>query len=240
MVCSFSWDPPDDAAPTGMKRRADDLLARLGRLPTPGIRGAPTGPAAAAAGLRGDHDLNPELNPEVYEPARPLRDAAVLVPIIDRPRELTVLLTRRSAHLPDHAGQISFPGGCIDPGDSDAEAAALREAEEEVGLARRHVTLIGRLDTYLVRTGFSVVPVVGLLRPPFELRAEAGEVDEIFEVPLAFFLDPASREMHSRVFRGAERFFYAYPFGDYYIWGATAGILSNLCDLLRASDLLES
>jgi len=223
-----------------MKGRADDLLARLSRLPAPGTRGAPSGPGAAERGLRGDHDLNPELNRELYDPTRPLRDAAVLVPIVDRPREPTVLLTRRSPHLPDHAGQISFPGGGIDPGDADAEAAALREAEEEVGLARRHVTLVGRLDTYLVRTGFSVVPVVGLLHPPFDLRAEAGEVDEIFEVPLAFFLDPASRELHSRVFRGAERFFYAYPYGDYYIWGATAGILSNLCEVLRQSDLLES
>src|SRR3546814_5805149 len=115
----------------------------------------------------------------------------------------------------------------------------LREAEEEIGLAHRHVTLIGRLDTYIVRTGFIVVPVVGLLRPPFELRAEASEVDEIFEVPLAHFLAPASRLLHSRMFRGAERFFYAYPYADYYIWGATAGILSNLCEVLREADLLE-
>ena len=222
-----------------MNWRADELLARLAGLPVPGTRSAPAGPQAAAR-LRGDHDLNPAFDPELYDPGRPLRDAAVLVPIVDRPAGLTVLLTRRSPHLPDHAGQISFPGGGIDPGDADAEAAALREAEEEIGLARRHVTLIGRLDTYLVRTGFSVVPVVGLLRPPFDLRAEAGEVDEIFEVPLPFFLEPASRLLHSRMFRGAERFFYAYPYGDYYIWGATAGILSNLCDVLRGADLLES
>jgi 8-oxo-dGTP pyrophosphatase MutT (NUDIX family) len=222
-----------------MNWRADELLARLASLPVPGSRSAPAGPEAAAR-LRGDHDLNPVFDPALYDPGRPLRDAAVLVPIVDRPEGLTVLLTRRSPHLPDHAGQISFPGGGIDPGDADAEAAALRETEEEIGLARRHVTLIGRLDTYIVRTGFSVVPVVGLLRPPFDLRAEAGEVDEIFEVPLPFFLEPASRLLHSRMFRGAERFFYAYPYGDYYIWGATAGILSNLCDVLRETDLLES
>jgi len=222
-----------------MNWRADELLARLASLPVPGSRSAPAGPQAATR-LRGDHDLNPAFDPALYDPGRPLRDAAVLVPIVDRPEGLTVLLTRRSPHLPDHAGQISFPGGGIDPGDADAEAAALRETEEEIGLARRHVTLIGRLDTYLVRTGFSVVPVVGLLRPPFDLRAEAGEVDEIFEVPLPFFLEPASRLLHSRMFRGAERFFYAYPYGDYYIWGATAGILSNLCDVLREADLLES
>ena len=218
--------------------RADDLLSRLARLPAPGTRGAPSGrqPARqpAAAAQRGDHDLNPEL----YDPSAPLRDAAVLVPIIDRPREPTVLLTRRSHELPDHPGQISFPGGGVDPGDADAEAAALREAREEVGLAPERVTLVGRLDTYVVRTGFSVVPVVGLLHPPFDLRPEAGEVAEIFEVPLAFFLDPGNRELHSRVFRGAERFFYAYPFGDYYIWGATAGMLSNLSEVLRQSDLM--
>ncbi|MGF1592478.1 MAG: CoA pyrophosphatase [Kiloniellaceae bacterium] len=222
-----------------MKWRAEELLQRLAELPAPGTRGAPGAPGGGTTALRGDHNLNPELSAEVYDPGRPLRDAAVLVPIIDRPDDLTVLLTRRSAELPDHPGQISFPGGCIDPGDVDAEAAALREAEEEVGLARRHVTLIGRLDTYLVRTGFSVVPVVGLLRPPFDLRAEAGEVDEIFEVPLHFFLDPANRELHSRMFRGAERYFYAYPFGDYYIWGATAGILTNLCDVLCRAKLLD-
>jgi len=232
-----------------MSLSPEELLARLASLPAPGSRGAPPGPEwpkrpggpetleSGDPAFRGDHDLNPELNPQVYDPGRPLRDAAVLVPIIDRPRELTVLLTRRSNHLPDHAGQISFPGGGIDPGDADAEAAALREAHEEVGLAPQHVRVLGRLDTYLVRTGFSVTPVVGLLRPPFELKAEAGEVDEIFEVPLGFFLDPANRQLHSRVFRGAERFFYAYPYGDYYIWGATAGMLSNLSEVLGAADL---
>ncbi len=222
-------------------RRTDDLLARLAQLPEPGTRGAPRGPAPAEAGAgalvpRGDHDLNPEL----YDPEAPLREAAVLVPIIDRPREPTVLLTRRSHELPDHPGQISFPGGGIDPGDADAEAAALREAEEEVGLPRHCVTLVGRLDTYLVRTGFRVVPVVGLLQPPFDLRPEEGEVAEIFEVPLAFFLDQANRELHSRMFRGVERFFYAYPFGSYYIWGATAGMLSNLSEVLREADLMDS
>jgi 8-oxo-dGTP pyrophosphatase MutT (NUDIX family) len=185
---------------------------------------------------RGDHDLNPDL----YDPDAALREAAVLVPIVRRPGEMTVLLTRRAKHLPDHPGQISFPGGSVDPGDADAEAAALREAQEEVGLPRDCVTVVGRLDTYLVRTGFRVVPVVGLLQPPFELQPEEGEVEEIFEVPLAFFLDPANRELHSRMFRGTERFFYAYPFGDYYIWGATAGMLSNLSEVLLQPDLLKS
>lgn len=227
----------DDARVQGMTWRAEDLLARLGRLPAPGTRVVPAG--ATEARLRGDHDLNPDLHPEVCVPDRPLRSAAVLVPLIERAEGATVLLTRRSPNLPDHPGQISFPGGGVDPCDADAESCALRETEEEVGLARRHVTLVGRLDTYIVRTGFRVVPVVGLVRPPFDLRAEAGEVDEIFEVPLGFFLKPASRVLHSRTFRGAERFFYAYPYGDYYIWGATAGILSNLCEVLGQADRME-
>jgi len=221
--------------------RSGDLLARLKRLPEPGTRVAPSGPASAEEDMeqvapRGDHDLNPDL----YDPDAQLREAAVLVPIVRRPGDMTVLLTRRAKHLPDHPGQISFPGGSVDPGDADAEAAALREAQEEVGLPPGCVTVVGRLDTYLVRTGFRVVPVVGLLQPPFELQPEEGEVDEIFEVPLAFFLDPANRELHSRMFRGTERFFYAYPFGDYYIWGATAGMLSNLSEVLLQPDLLKS
>lgn len=220
--------------------RSDDLLARLSRLPAPGLRVAPSGPASVEEDMeeapRGDHDLNPEL----YDPEAPLRDAAVLVPIVERPAELTVLLTRRAKHLPDHPGQISFPGGGVDPGDADSEAAALREAQEEVGLPPDCVTVVGRLDTYVIRTGFRVVPVVGLLHPPFDLEPEAGEVDEIFEVPLAFFLNPANRELHSRMFRGSERFFYAYPFGEYYIWGATAGMLSNLSEVLLQPDLLTS
>ena len=220
--------------------RSDDLLARLAKLPDPGTRVAPSGPASVEEDMRGptrgDHDLNPDL----YDPEASLRDAAVLVPIVERPGELTILLTRRAKHLPDHPGQISFPGGSVDPGDADAEAAALREAQEEVGLPPDCVTVVGRLDTYLIRTGFRVVPVVGLLHPPFELQAEAGEVEEIFEVPLTFFLDPANRELHSRVFRGSERYFYAYPFGDYYIWGATAGMLSNLSEVLLQPDQLQT
>ena len=213
--------------------RADDLLLRLAALPEPSRRAAPDS-AAALSAPRGDHDLNPDL----YDPASPLRDAAVLVPIIDRAAQLTVLLTRRSDALPDHPGQISFPGGGVDPGDASAEDAALREAEEEVGLTRDRVRLIGRLDTYVIRTGFCVVPVVGLVTPPIALRPEAGEVDEIFEVPLSFFLDRENRHTHSRVFHGKERFFYAYPYDDYFIWGATAGMLSNLAEVLRDRGLV--
>ena len=145
--------------------------------------------------------------------------AAVLIPVILRQDGLTLLFTQRTDHLTDHAGQISFPGGRVDPGDKDAWDAALRETEEEVGLPRRHVRMAGRLDTYVTRTGFEVTPLVGLVRPPFPVTPDSFEVADVFEVPLAFFLDPSSREIHSRQYEGKERFFFAFPFGERYIWG---------------------
>ncbi len=207
--------------------RIEDILARFAAADVPGRRTAPLDPVSGGR-VRGDHDLSPEL----YEPHRPLKAAAVLVPIVDRPQGVQVLLTRRTDHLHDHAGQISFPGGRIDPGDETPEAAALRETEEEIGLPPAKVSVVGRLDTYIVRTGFEVHPVVGLVRPPFQLALDGFEVAEVFEVPLSFFLRPGSKERHSRVFKGRERFFYAYPYGDYYIWGATAGMLGNLVEVL--------
>lgn len=185
-------------------------------------------PTHAERGLqRGDHDLNPGMAP----PAE-LKAAAVLVPLIDHRDGLTVLLTQRTAHLAAHAGQISFPGGGLDPGDADERDAALRETEEEIGLPREHIDIVGRLDTYITRTAFRIAPVVGLVRPPFSLRPNPDEVADVFEVPLAFILDPANQEQHSRYFRGRQRSFYAFPYGDRYIWGATAGILVNLRELL--------
>ena len=159
--------------------------------------------------------------------------AAVLIPLIDRGDELSVLLTLRADALRHHAGQISFPGGRLEACDSDAIAAALRETEEEIGLPRRLVEVIGRLDDYITGTGFLVAPIVGLVRPPYELRPDPSEVAGVFEVPLAFFLDPANHRRESRVFNGIERRFYAMPYGDKYIWGATAAMLMNLYDLLR-------
>ena len=177
---------------------------------------------------RGDHDLDPHGSP----PDPPLTPAAVLVPLVERPDGLTVLLTKRTQHLANHAGQISFPGGHQEPGDETPEDAAMRETEEEIGLDRRHVEIIGRLDTYVTRTGFSVTPVVAVVTPPFDLEPDPYEVDEAFEVPLDFFLDPANHQRHSRYFKGRERPFYAMPYGDYYIWGATAAMLINLYESL--------
>lgn len=178
--------------------------------------------------VRGDHDLNPDM-----APSRPLRPAAVLVPLVERPAGPTLIFTQRTAHLAAHAGQISFPGGGLEECDADEAACALRETREEIGLEDRHVRVLGRLDTYVTRTGFEVAPVVGLVRPPFELAPDPFEVAEVFEVPLSFFLDPASRLRHSRTVQGTERFFYAFPYGERYIWGATAGMLVNLCDVLN-------
>ena len=207
---------------------ADEIARRLQASRAPGRRGSPQS-AVEDEWPRGDHDLNPDL----YDPGLHLIPAAVLVPIVDRRGDPTVLLTRRTEHLKDHAGQISFPGGRVDPGDADAEAAALREASEEVGLDASAVRLVGRLDTYVTRTGFEVTPVVGLVSPPFALRLDDFEVAEAFEVPLAFILDHGSRRTHSRVYDGRQRFFYAYPYGDHFIWGATAGMLSNLAEVLN-------
>ena len=161
-----------------------------------------------------------------------LTRAAVLVPIVLHESETTVLLTRRTDHLYHHAGQVSFPGGRIDPGDADAADAALRETEEEVGLPRDQVTLIGALDTYVTRTGFEVMPMVGLVTPPFPVAPDEFEVAEVFEVPLGFFLDAANRETRSRVYEGKERQFYAYRYRRHLVWGATAGMIVNLAEVL--------
>ena len=217
-----------------------ELITRLGKA-SPGRRSAPgTTPSSedvlrafdpAMEGQRGDHDLNPGMHP-----TRSLTAAAVLVPLIDRDGGMTVLLTKRTEHLNDHAGQVSFPGGRIDPEDRDAAAAALRGAREEVGLDPQRVDLIGRLDTYVTRTGFDVTPWVGLVTPPIALVPDPFEVAEVFEVPLDFFLDSANRRTESRLWQGQERFFYVYPWHGYYIWGATAGMLSNLAEVLGGAD----
>lgn len=186
-------------------------------------------PRPAPTTLRGDHSLD-RLEP----PPPPLKPAAVLVPIVEHADALTVLLTKRTDHLADHAGQVSFPGGRIEPEDADPEQAALREAREEVGLPSDRVELIGRLDIYRTRTGFEVVPVVGLVRPPLDdLKPDPYEVAEVFEVPLSFILDPVNHELHTRELRGMTRTFYVLPYQNRHIWGATAGMLVNLAQVLR-------
>lgn len=169
-------------------------------------------------------------------PGPPYRPAAVLVPVLDRAGGATVLLTRRAAHLAHHPGQIAFPGGRVDDGDADARAAALREAREETALDPARVEIIGRLDAYITVTGFRVEPFVGVVTPPVDLRPDPSEVDSLFEVPLDFLMDPANHQEGVRERDGKQRPFFAIPYGDYYIWGATAGILINLHAVLDGPD----
>lgn len=161
------------------------------------------------------------------------RPAAVLVPLVMRSAGPTVLLTRRTDHLHHHPGQISFPGGRVEDRDTGPIDTALRETEEEIGLDRSRVELLGTLPDYLTGTGFCVTPVVGLVHLPFELKLDAFEVAEAFEVPLAHFLDPAHHLRHSLEHQGRVRHFHAMPYRHHYIWGATAGIIMSLYRLLR-------
>ena len=188
--------------------------------------------------LRQRLSAQPEWQPEITQDflsarAEPVA-AAVLIPLVQRPEGLTILLTMRTDHLSSHAGQVSFPGGRSEVYDASAIATALRETEEEVGLARAHVEVLGCLPDYLTGTGYQVTPVVGLVTPPFELRADPSEVAEIFEVPLAFLMDGVNHQRLSVELPGGRRSFYAMPYERFYIWGATAGMLRNLFHLLRA------
>lgn len=163
-----------------------------------------------------------------------LTPAAVLVPVVAREGLLTVLLTQRTAHLKAHSGQVSFPGGKAEPGDVSEEATALRETVEEIGLEAGRIELLGRLSRYHTRTGFRVTPVVGIVMPPFDLKPDAQEVEEVFEVPLAFVLDPANHQRHTREFEGRQVPYVAIPYGRHYIWGATAAMLVNFYRFLAA------
>jgi len=164
---------------------------------------------------------------EIIAREQPIRPAAVLIPIVDHP-EPTVLLTQRSPHLADHAGQIAFPGGKIEATDASPRDAALREAEEEVGLDRHFVDPLGYLGVYGTSFGFRILPTVARIRPGFSLQINRSEVDDAFEVPLAFLMNPSNHQLHAKEFRGVERTYYAMPFAERYIWGATAGILRVL------------
>ncbi|MFT5644697.1 MAG: 8-oxo-dGTP pyrophosphatase MutT (NUDIX family) [Janthinobacterium sp.] len=188
--------------------------------------------------LRGRFAAPPFWHPEAPElwrmPVAVPTRASVLVPLILRDEGLSLLLTQRTLHLTSHPGQISFPGGRFEVGDTSAIDTALRETEEEVGLDRRHVDVIGTLPDYVTGTGYIVTPVIGLITPPFDLRADPSEVAEMFEVPLVFLMDGLNHQRLSVPFDGGRRSFYAMPYQRYYIWGATAGMLRNLFHLLRA------
>lgn len=170
----------------------------------------------------------------LFREAEALRNAAVLVPVISRGSELSVLFTRRTDHLYDHAGQISFPGGRAEPHEKNAAQTALRETEEEIGLAADRVEILGSLGEYVTVTGYRVTPVVGLVRTPLELKPDEFEVAEIFEVPLGFLLDPSNHQRNSVIHLGQLRQYYAMPYRQYYIWGATAGMLMNFYSFLTS------
>jgi 8-oxo-dGTP pyrophosphatase MutT (NUDIX family) len=208
---------------TGLAKESDlrrRLVERLSlRLPHP------------AASKRGDFDLNPKWQ-ATQPPVRELRPAAVLIPIIERREAMRVLFTRRADHLARHAGQVSFPGGRFHEDDADPVAAALRETEEEVGLARAFVDVRGALDRYETGTGFEIHPFVGFVREGFELKIDKSEVAEAFEVPLGFLMDPKNHEPRTSTWQGRERRYYGMTYDGHYIWGATAGILINLYERL--------
>lgn len=163
------------------------------------------------------------------------RPASVLVPLVDRATEITVLLTQRTDDMPSHAGQIAFPGGRRQAGDADAVATALRETEEEVGLSRQFVDVVGAIDSYRTGTGYEITPIVGIVSPGFTIHADPREVADVFEVPLEHFLDEVNHKIGSRIYQGRERRYYAMPYGERYIWGATAGMLKNLHFILTSA-----
>lgn len=208
---------------------ASPMLEMLRRRlqPVPPLSAIPRQYEAAA---KGDFQLNPNFTPLRRGPLMP---AAVLVPVVTYEQGERVILTKRTAHLSNHAGQISFPGGRIDPEDPDVIATALRETEEEIGLDRVHISILGALDAYVTGTGFVVVPVVGMVRPGFSLMLQQHEVAEVFEVPFEFLMNNRNHQQHKGVFNGIERQWWAMPYDDKYIWGATAGMLRNLHDLLH-------
>jgi 8-oxo-dGTP pyrophosphatase MutT (NUDIX family) len=208
----------------GPGREFFDLARRWLTLEVPAALCDPSAPAR-----RGDLDLDPA----AWERAGVVasRPAAVLVPVVDRPTP-TVILTLRTADLASHAGQIAFPGGKIDPDDASPLGAALREAQEEIGLAPALVEPLGYLDLYLTFSGFRIVPTVARVAPGYALNLNKSEVSEAFEVPLSFLMGPQNHQRHSRDWKGITRQYYAMPYEDRYIWGVTAGILRNLYERL--------
>ncbi len=209
----------------------EDLLARaaaldFGRPDEPWDSVTQAAEAAPLARVPGSLRHLEEL--PALPPATRIVPSAVLVPFVDRPEGLTILLTRRTDHLAAHAGQISFPGGRYDDGDRSPLDTALRETEEEIGLGRARIRVLSRLDNYLVGTGYRITPILGLVAPPLALAPDPHEVAEIFELPLDFALEPANYRKDSRLVNSVERRFNVLAFGEHYVWGATASILVNL------------
>jgi 8-oxo-dGTP pyrophosphatase MutT (NUDIX family) len=218
------------------------------QLPVDAIAGeaAVAGERLNAVWLRHRFAAPPVWQPEIVDESRPAPGtpaaaqqrapvhASVLVPLVLREAGLTLLLTQRTAHLSKHAGQVSFPGGRAEASDLSAIDTALRETEEEVGLSRTHIEVLGTLPDYYTGSGYLVTPVVALLQPPFTLQADPAEVDEIFEVPLAFLMDGQHHQRLLAPLGSGRHAFYAMPYQRFYIWGATAGMLRNLFHFLRA------
>jgi 8-oxo-dGTP pyrophosphatase MutT (NUDIX family) len=206
--------------------RADDFRRRAAER----LRREPPSLFEPDSAYTGDHAIGDNAHLPV-RPAAP-KPAAVLVPVVADDDEPAIILTERATGLRSHSGQIAFPGGQIDDADASPLDAALREAEEEIGLERRHVESIGYLDGYLSSSGYLVVPCVALVSPARTLRLNAHEVAAAFEVPLGFLMDEANHQLQSREWQGLTRHFYAMPFGERYIWGVTAGILRNMYERL--------
>jgi 8-oxo-dGTP pyrophosphatase MutT (NUDIX family) len=209
-----------DAAPSGLFS-AEEFRRRAGRQQW-----------VHDAEAYGDHRLNPDIFSAF--PRETLSGAAVLVPVVDRGSEATVLLTQRTEGLRSHSGQVAFPGGRIDPEDASVEDAALREALEEIGLERQFVETVGRLPDYIAGSGFLITPVLSVVSPGFRLRLNPDEVGSAFEVPLRFLMDPDNHVRDSRIWNDKERFFYRMPYQDWMIWGITAGIIHGMYERLYA------
>jgi 8-oxo-dGTP pyrophosphatase MutT (NUDIX family) len=182
----------------------------------------------------GDHTFNPEIADMFMEIER--KPAAVLIPIVMREPGATMLFTQRTDNLSSHPGQVAFPGGKIDDSDVSAEAAALREAEEEIGLKPDDVEMIGRAPDYLTGSGYHIAPVLGLVKPDARYKLNEYEVSDIFEVPLSFLMDPANHVIGSRVWQGVRRTYYEMPYEDRYIWGVTAGMVRILYERLYGDE----
>ncbi len=207
------------------------------RIRARGVLATPEQRIACADGAfpgRNDFELSPEL--ETMDSFEQKRTAAVLIPVIEREGAASILFTQRSEHLPVHPGQISFPGGRKDTGDANVVETALREAREEIGLDPEFVETVGFLDDYLTSTGYRISPLVAIIREGYSITPDRSEVADIFDVPLSHLMNAENYEMHTREWRGVKRVFHAIPCGERFIWGATAGMLRNLCDWLYSSE----